>query len=130
MLDEMLQPSDLDKRTRECLQVLCQSFHTFSTRLLADHLPGGMHADPTPEKVEQARHVPKTNVVSERDFAQLDRLLHEKPNFATVALEGILLFSNNATQEWLNSKSEEQRAKIFDAARHLAPAHRAQFKDR
>ena len=64
------------------------------------------------------------------DFAQLDRLLREKPNVATVALEGIVLFSNNATRDCLNGKSEEDRGRIFEAARQLAPSFRSAFKKR
>ena len=130
ILDELLHPCDLDAKTRECLQLLCRSFATFSRRLLADHLPGGVHANPSSEKTSQAKSVPKTNVVSERDFAQLDRLLREKPNVATVALEGIVLFSNNATRQWLDLKSEEDRHRIFAAARDLAPSFRAAFNER
>ena len=91
VLDELLQPSELDGLTAECLQVLCQVYYTYSTRLLADHLPGGVHSNPDSAKVSQTKSVPKTNVISERDFAQLDRLIREKPNIATVALEGIVL---------------------------------------
>ena len=82
-------------------------FATFSCRLLADHLPGGVHANPSAEKTSQAKSVPKTNVVSECDFAQLDQLLRVKPNVATVVLEEIVLFSNNATRQWLDLKSKK-----------------------
>ena len=35
--------------------------------------------------------------MSERDFAQLDRLLREKPNASILSLEAIVLFANNKT---------------------------------
>ena len=57
-------------------------------------------------------------------------MLWEKPDIATVALEGMVLFSNNATRAWLESKSPKQRAEIFDVARKLAPSYRQQFKAR
>ena len=130
VLDELLLPSTLDGRTQEALQLLCRCFDCFSSRMLVDHLPGGIHDQPSPQKKEYTQHVPKTNVISERDFAQLDRLLREKPNIATVALEGIILFSNNQTRNWLEKKSAKEKAKIIEAARKLAPKHRQKYKER
>ena len=48
------------------------------TRLVEDHLPGGKLDDTDETLIKQAKSVPKTNTVSERDFAQLDCLLREK----------------------------------------------------
>ena len=49
---------------------------------------------------------------------------------ATVALDGIVLFSNSTTRDCLNGKSEEDRGRIFEAARQLAPSFRSAFKKR
>ena len=49
--------------------------------------------------LRETKSVPKTNVVSERDFAQLDRLLREKPNASTLSLEGMIMLANNKTGE-------------------------------
>ena len=65
--------------------------------------------------------MPKTNVISERDFAKLDRLLHEKPNATTLCLEGMILFANNQTSHWLDSKSVEEKQDLLKKARSLAP---------
>ena len=43
----------------------------------------------------ETKSTPKTNVISERDFAKFDRLLREKPNATTLSLEGMILFANN-----------------------------------
>ena len=69
-------------------------FYILCECLLVDHLPGGVHDKPSEEKRCQTQSVPKTNTVSERDFAQLDRFLRVKPNATTVALESLILFSN------------------------------------
>lgn len=85
--------------------------------MLADHLTGGVHVSPSRTVHEQTKSVPKTNRVSEKDFAQLDRLLREKPNAALIGLEGSILFPNNKTQEWLNGKKCAESEKIFLVAR-------------
>ena len=74
--------------------------------------------------------MPNSNTISERDFAKLDRLLREKPNATTVALEGLVLFSNNKTAEWLHEKSPEDREAIFKRARKIAPEFRDLYKQR
>ena len=50
----------------------------------------------------------KTNAVSERNFAKLDRLLCEKTNASTISLEDVVLFTNNKTAAWLNSKTKTE----------------------
>ena len=54
--------------------------------------------------------MPNTNVISERDFAKLDRLLREKPNATTLCLEGMI-----------DSKPAEEKQDLFKKARSLAP---------
>ena len=39
----------------------------------------------------------------------LDRYLGEKPNIQTVALEDLLLFTNNQISQWLRHKSDQER---------------------
>ncbi|CAC5399448.1 unnamed protein product [Mytilus coruscus] len=75
-------------------------------RQLSDCLPGGIFNENTEGVNKDLRvestTVATTNIVSERDFAYLDRLRREKPNANTIALEGIILFSNNKTLRWLD----------------------------
>ena len=68
--------------------------------------------------------MPKTNTVSERDFAKLDRLLREKPNASTLALEAMVLFSNNKTSKWLQSKTKAEVAELMNKAREVAPEYK------
>ena len=95
-----------------------------------DHIPGGIHNNPNEEKRCQTQSIPKTNTVSERDFAQLDRFLREKPNATTITLESVILFNNNKTREWLLQKSDDQKAKIFSSARKMAPKLRKLYQKR
>jgi hypothetical protein len=71
------------------------------SRQLGDYLPGGkfnIDSSPNFEKLKETSvNVSTTNIVSERDFANLDRLRREKPNANTIALEGMILFTNNKT---------------------------------
>ncbi|KAG1708474.1 putative transposase-like protein [Nymphon striatum] len=74
--------------------------------------------------------VSTTNMVSERDFANLDRLRREKPHANTIALEGVILFSNNKTLEWLDALDFDKKKKMFEAARTSAPKMIEGFKER
>ena len=68
-------------------------------RILEDHLPD--------ENVQaETASVPKINVISERDFATLDRQVRLKPNATLIALEAVIMYANNQIQEWV----EEQTA--------------------
>ena len=60
--------------------------------------------------MEETAGALKENIVSECDFAQLDRLLDKSPTTRTVALSGIVCFINNKTPEYLESISEEEKA--------------------
>ena len=112
------------------LQVLCSAFSALLSRLVQDHLPGGAYCNPSAELTHETKSVSKTNVVSERDFGKLDRLLREKPNATTLSLEAMILFSNNKTMNWLTSKSPEEVQQLLQAARKIAPEFRRLFKER
>ena len=127
ILDDLLMENSNNAIVQELPQVLFNSFYIL---LVVDHFPGGVHGKPSKEKRCQTQSVPMTNTVSERDFAQLDRFLREKPNATTIALESLILFSNNKTREWLQQKSDEQKAKIFASARKMAPKLRQQYQAR
>ena len=101
IFDSLAKPSELDATVQEIMQVVFSSLAVLVSRLLEDHLPGGVLDKPNQQLVEETKSVPNSNTISERDFAKLDRLLREKPNATTLALEGIILFSNNKTARWL-----------------------------
>ena len=56
--------------------------------------------------------VSATNIVSERDFANLDCLQRDKPNAHLITLEGMILFPNNKNLSWLNSLDSERKTNI------------------
>ena len=72
----------------------------------------------------------KTNTISEGDFAKLDRLLREKPHATMLSLEVHILFSNNKTREWLESKSPDELKLLMETARKSVPKHKQKFKER
>ena len=76
----------------------------------------------------ETRCVPNLNIISEMDFAKLDRLLREKPIATTLSLEGIILFSNNKTATWLHNKSAEE--KLFRKVRKLVPEFKQMYTSR
>ena len=59
------------------MQVLFSSFVAHCSHLLQDHLTDGQHSLVSDNQTlqKQTATVPSTNVISERDFAQFDRLL-------------------------------------------------------
>lgn len=128
--DSLLKPNENDATVQEILQAIFTAFSVLLQRMVKDHLPGGAYDQPHDEMLRETKSVPKTNVVSERDFAQLDRLLREKPNASTLSLEGMIMFSNNKTGDWLRSKPEEERQKLLKTARSKAPEFRQLFQQR
>jgi len=86
----LVAPSEYDDMVHEMLQVLFSAFSSLLTCLVEDHLPGGKLDDTDETLIKQTKSVPKTNTVSERDFAQLDRLLREKPNASILSLEAMI----------------------------------------
>ena len=126
----LITPSEYDPLVLVILQTLFHAFSALVARLVDDHLPGGKHDEPTPQLEVQTASVPKTNVISERDFAKLDRLLREKPNATTLSLEAMVLFSNNRTASWLSSKSADEIQTLLQQARTSAPEFRRLYKDR
>ena len=104
-------------------------------RQLSDILPGGHLNENTdggdgPQLRKESKTVHPTNIISERDFANFDRLKREKPNANIVALEGLILFSNNKTVNWLNEMECEKKTEIIKIARENAPSILQQFKIR
>ena len=61
----------------------------------------------------------KTNTIGEHDFTKLDRLLREKPHATMLSRKTRILFSNNKTREWLESKSPDELKSLMETARKL-----------
>ena len=71
-----------------------------------------------------------TNAVSDRDFAQFDRLLREKPTASILARDGMIAFANNKTSDWLQAKRNDERKVIIDSAQKSAGVTRDLFRVR
>eukprot|EP00854_Cymbomonas_tetramitiformis_P019228 gene19228-22987_t len=99
-------------------------------RLLPDHFDNGKFANPTEVLRQETSACPKHNDAAERDFATLDRRLREMPNASTRCLEGIIMFANNNTAEWLSQKTDGDQARHMKAARSLKHDIIATFKRR
>ena len=130
IFNALISPSEYDATSQEILQTLFASLSLLVSRFVEDHLPEGKYHNPSTQLQTETRSVPKTNVVSEMDFAQLDRLLYQKPNATTLCLEGMILFANNKTSRWLYSKSPEERHDLLKKARDIAPEFKQLYKMR
>lgn len=127
----LVESNSNDAMTQELLQLLFSAFSVTTQRLLLDHLPGGKYHNVTDKEIiEETASVPTTNVSPERDFAVLDRLLREKPNATLVALEAMILFSHNKTSSWMEQLTCDERKRLLQAARTLAPTIREKFRAR
>ena len=122
--------SDFDDTVEEILCMLFSAFSSLLEHLVGDHLHGGSYDATNETLIEENRSVPKTNTVSKRDFAQLDRLLREKPNASVLSLEAMILFSNNKTGKWLNEKLPSERSELLRKARAHAPELRHLYQAR
>ena len=127
----LVEPSCSDAMTAELLQLLFGAFSLTTQRMLLDHLPGGQYHSVTDgHLIEETVSVPTTNVAPERDFAIFDKLLREKPNATSIALESMILFSHNKTSRWLDQKTSMGREKLIQTARTIVAAIRETFRGR
>ena len=98
-----------DATTQEILEILFSAFSSLISRLVEDHLLDGKYHNLSAKLIAETKSVPTTNVISERDFAKLDRFLREIPNASTLSLEAMIMFTNNKTASWLNTKTLKER---------------------
>ena len=93
----LFSPSEYDSIIEEILTVLFGAFSSLLTHLVGEHLPDGKYDATNISLIAETKSFPKTNTISERDFAQLDCFLREKPNASILSLEALILFCNNKT---------------------------------
>jgi len=55
--------------TQECLEIICCTCSVMVQSQLKDQLPGGIYHQPDSTVLEETKNCPRTNIVSERDFA-------------------------------------------------------------
>ena len=64
---------NVHRHTKMCLKMLCISLALLIKRQLIDQLPGGKFHKPSPQILHETSRCPTTNLITERDFAHLDR---------------------------------------------------------
>ena len=140
IFSSLITSSEYDATAQEILQTLFSALSLLVSQFVEDHLPGGKYDNPSIHLSTETKSMPKTNVISERDFAKLDRLLREKPNATTLCLEGMILFVNklegmilfvnNKTSAWLDSKTVEEKQDLLKKARSLSPEFKRLYRAR
>ena len=98
--------SDLDTQTSALLTRLFGSILEDCLRQLKEQLPGGKYDEPTEEVRRQAQSCTGNNISGERVFGQLDYQLKRAPNANVTYSESKLMYSNNATEKWLDEKAD------------------------
>ena len=106
--------------TKLILEILSSHFLILLERQVADQLPGSAFFEVSSEEKEASANVPKTNVLSERDFAQLDLQLRIKPSARIVTHEELTMWRNNKTVSWLDKMQPEEKEKLLAEARKSA----------
>ena len=111
---------EFDDITKQLLEIVCAHLLLLLERQVADQLPGGKHFEPADLDKHRTSAVPKTNIISERDFAQLDLQLRVKPSARIETHEALVMWRNNKTSAWLNSLPPENKKRLFEDARKSA----------
>ena len=81
---------EFDVLTVECSEICCSCL-VLVNRQLKGQLPGGKFYQLAPDVIEETSQ--KTNILSERGFAQMDRKVSQKPNISTIAASGAIFIS-------------------------------------
>ncbi|CAC5379919.1 unnamed protein product [Mytilus coruscus] len=95
------------------LQVLLSALCKHSRKLFADHLPGG-----------------KLNSTSEEMKLKLDHLIRTRPSTKTLAAEACLMFLNNRTLSWLESKDTQEQHELMKKTSKGVKNLREKYKSR
>lgn len=129
---KLLTPCDAESEsmTIQALELISCAVLLILQRQCKDQLPGGKYWDPSPEMEGAYKNVPSTNMIGERDFAQLDLLIRKKPSARITTLETIIMWTNNKTPEWLDSLTQEQRSQYMTAARQCSDDVLAKYVER
>jgi hypothetical protein len=122
-----------DHITEVYLSVLIPALAVLCKRLFKDHLDGGVHYEKDvsdPKLREKFQCVPKSNKYAESIFGLLDYLIKQKPNISTLASEAYIMFSQNKTMAWVNSKDDLEQKNLLSDARKQARIMKSNFKSR
>ena len=95
------------------LSILIPALIKTSKSLFKDHIKDGKWAEVSEELRGKTKGVPKHNKFSETIFGHIDRILREKPNVSSIAVESYVMFVHNKTNDWLSQKNEKERIMIM-----------------
>ena len=121
---------EFDVLTQQCLEVVFHAILIILERQCSDQLPGGKYWNPTENVQNLASKVPLTNKASESDFALLDLFIRTKPNAKVQTIQALTMWCRNATDVWIDGKTEEEKKVMFDKARKLVPEMRKRYDER
>ena len=97
---------------------------------MANQLPGGKFHVPDEGVYEETALCPRSNVLSERGFAQMDRKVKQKPNIITLAASGMIVYVNKRTGAWVYTKDDKSQQRLLQQVVTLAPKLVKSFKEK
>jgi hypothetical protein len=123
----IIKPSKYDEACVGLLKVILAAICSLCKRLYKEHLPGGKLVGLDASKI---KGVPKTSCFAESIFGQLDHFMRTKPRLKTLAAESFIMFANNRTLQWLNSKDENERDQLIKEASKSVKSLKQTYKAR
>ena len=90
---------DIEFNTKQAISIILHNMYVCIRRQLEDHLPGGKYRIPGEDLRQATSTCPKDNVAAEHVFAGLDYLNQKSPNMTALAMQGVLLWTQNKTAE-------------------------------
>ena len=123
-------PEEQEALLDQLVSVLCASFFVVCERQLFDFLHGKWASEQTEAVRSETSSVPRNNDISERDFSGLDRLLRAKATANLDFIEGLILFVNNKTGDYLKQLSPSELNKEIKSAMCTARAKAKHFKEK
>ncbi|KAK3107478.1 hypothetical protein FSP39_015416 [Pinctada imbricata] len=127
--DALIKQSDFDGDTATILGVILPALAKFSKKFFKDHLPGGKFEDPSEAIIAETSGTAKHNKFSETLLAYFDGLMRYKPHLKTLSAEAYVMFAQNRTKEWLDSKDEVQKKELAEAYKKVGKIRKL-FKSR
>ena len=130
IFDALMGSDSFDNTVEMFLQIILPALCKLSKRLFQDHLPDGVFTSISDEMKVKVKNAPKTSCFAESVFGQLDHLLRTKPNISTLAAEASIMFLNNKTLSWLDSKEDVERDSLIKTASKGVKQIREKYRSR
>ncbi|CAC5406107.1 unnamed protein product [Mytilus coruscus] len=95
---------------------LCFVIMEKAKKLFSDFLCGGKFFNADDDLKTTARICPSNNITVERLMGKLDSAIKQSPNSSVGAIETKIVYNNNKTQNWLDSKSNSDKNILLKTA--------------